>query len=170
MMVQSPQTQSRQIRPRGPRRILVKVSIQSVHWGSTMSALADAALTEHIKEFPFKTASEQHRPKLLVQHFYEDCSFLVFDVDHFTYDSAMAHETKRNNLDVWVVRFGKMSAKSVRATPGTQARVNRDVADAHDLHGWGSEPPFVTDYTRDDRPCYLNPRSASSRITDTVSD
>lgn len=46
------------------------------------------------------------------------------------------------------------------AGPQIQNRVNKDIAQAHNLNGLGSLPPFVTDYTFGP-PVYLNPRDHS---------
>jgi hypothetical protein len=89
--------------------------------------------------------------------------YIVFDIFHDSYEPDLAHLMEHNSLPVIVVRFSRqVTVTSV--SDNLRARVNREVASAHNFNGKNSRPPFLEDHTDGKIPEYKEPRNASSLL------
>lgn len=144
-----------------PLRVLVIVLDKNTYWEQSWSASEDTCLValEVLEDNNLLEHTDQPQVRLLAKQKWGTRVFLVFDISNTCYDPVMGHLPAQNNLPVSIVRLGQKT-QAYPAGPQIQNRVNNDIAQAHNLNGPGSLPPFVTDYTFGP-PVYLNPRDAS---------
>jgi hypothetical protein len=81
--------------------------------------------------------------------------FVVFDLFHSSYDLATAHLPEQNHLEVKIVQIRRVNIVATRASAALRAKVNDEVAEAHNSNGWDVELPFFEDVTAPPVPHYF---------------
>lgn len=146
-----------------PLRVVVVISNKSTSWDQAWSASEETLPTAYqaLLDNNLIHRPSGHAPlmRLLAKQRYQTRVFLVFDIDHTSYDPAVAHFPNENKLPVAIVRLSR-KVQAYPANPPMQNRVNKDIAQEHNYHGINSVPPFLTDYTIGP-PLYVNPRDPS---------
>ena len=146
-------------------RVFATVTRKSPYWSSALSTTETflSTATKHLESLNMIHSLGEHNSslRLLVKQVWRHAIQLVFDVSNTSYDAALAHLPEHNNLPVISVHFGRGDVRAVNANPGVRQRVNVETANAHNLNGEQSVPPFVEDHTRGDTPVYLAPRNPS---------
>lgn len=81
-----------------PRRILVKLSKNNSYWNFSKTDLIKAALTVHIRDFPYiDTAKIDRELRILIQTIFEDSAVIIFDIHYHSYDYLTAHLSTEND-------------------------------------------------------------------------
>ena len=87
-------------------------------------------------------------------------TLVVFDIFHFDYDPETGHTEQANQLEVQVILFGRDDKPKKLAANEMGSFLNRRIQEKHNVHGWGSTPPFRTDRRDGNVPEYGLPRTA----------
>ncbi|KAI6350993.1 hypothetical protein MCOR25_010226 [Pyricularia grisea] len=141
-----------------PIRVAVAVSSKSPHW-TTAWEHPDEIIqmaTKYLREKDI-IKTDDSTPFFLAKERYATRIMLVFDLFHESYDSESAHVAEQNKLSVSMVSLST-EIVLVNTTRYIQDEVNESIRLLHDLHGFGSRPPFTVDHAHGNIPTYPNPR------------
>ncbi|KAL1837632.1 hypothetical protein VTK73DRAFT_4636 [Phialemonium thermophilum] len=154
--------------PKPPRRILVVVGCNSDLWRAAWRRPEEvvAHALRLIGEDELAERGRYDDPATclyLGSERFDRRANLVFDIYHAAYDFDTAHLPSRNHLPVTRVRLGRRGHRVKAADPALAARVNREVANVHNLSGWWRRPPLVVNYAMGNVPVFPHPRSSTPR-------
>jgi hypothetical protein len=94
-------------------------------------------------------------PKNMIMRILKGYKFVVFDLFHSSYNLATAHLLEQNNLEVKMVHIRRVNIVTAPASSALRAKVNDEVAEAHNTNGWDVEAPFFEDITAPPVPHYF---------------
>lgn len=151
---------------RNATRVFATITRKSPHWHSALSATEDflsTALKQLEDSDMMHVPGEEYKSsaRLLVKRIWPHTIQLVFDVFNTSYDATLAHLQEYNALPVITIYFGRGEARKALANAGVRQKVNIETANAHNLNGERSVPPFIEDHTCGSPPMYLMPRNPS---------
>lgn len=149
---------------KSPVRVLIIVSRSSQYWSDTWDFPERISLLalEAVKQaHGFQQDTIGFETQIMLKQRWPLRQFIVFDIGHTDYCAAQGHLPEHNRLQVCIVRFGSKSTSAQLANEGVADRVNKETADAHNLHSDDSAPPFEEDHMHGNYPTYLNPRDPS---------
>jgi hypothetical protein len=144
-------------------RVFAVVMHKSPYWLSALSTTEDF-LSIALEKLESSNLVQSYRGtelllRLLVKHIWPRMIHVVFDIYNTSYDAGLAHLREYNNLPVVSIYFGRGEARTTLANAGIRDKVNIETANAHNLNGEYSVPPFIEDHTCGTPPMYLNPRN-----------
>jgi hypothetical protein len=139
-----------------PSRIFVKVSRNSRYISSSDETIINAAL--ETLQIPREDATPLRH---LVTKYWGVATLLVFDLFHPSYDYDTAHLVEKNRLKVQAVHLRRVKNETTAASTALCDKVNKEVAEAHNLTGYGAELPFRIYYTDGNVPVWRHSRDPS---------
>lgn len=144
-------------------RVFATITRKSPHWPSALSVTEDFLFTamEQLEDSSLIHVPEEYKSsaRLLVKRIWPRTIQIVFDVFNTSYDAVPAHLLEYNTLPVISIYFGRGGARMTLANAGVRQKVNIETANAHNLNGERSVPPFIEDHTCGSPPVYLIPRN-----------
>jgi hypothetical protein len=97
----------------------------------------------------------------LVTKYWGMATFLVFDLWNPSYDYNTAHLVENNQLQVQAVHLRRVKNETTVAGTALCDKVNKEVAETHNVTGYGAELPFRVNHTNGNAPVWLHPRDPS---------
>lgn len=153
------------------RRVLVSVSSKSpllaAAWEDPHAVVQAALRVLDERGFLPGNSNDAKDSRLLVIERWSRI-YLVFDINHTTYDSETAHLPGHNDLPLIAIFFRGNDTIDIRDATGSgsklREKVNEEVRQHHNLNGAGSHPPFVADHANGNVPTYWNPRDLAKSV------